>query len=461
MRAQYGPIRRCRWPWTSRISKGDRHRDSDNFLLQLVDYRAYVVNRPQARTKPPFKSRYLSGHVRKLNLFSEIPIQAPTIWATCQHQRGYRLAPTPMDIEGLLQALPTDHVCEADFQEEVMALISERIDPRTTDLRALRLSLQDLGRDDVMFLGVSEMMAVWMTETASPAGYAEGIELLRWLADHGLLSAEVNHACAVLNDQSRTTEHAKALAVLAGLQGEKGLPIDLYGEIHFALGTCHLEGVGTPINAHRAAEHLYRSWKAGNSRAAYNLGVLCGSRTSAKAAGSMPNFRLAAHYLAQAAEHGNLRAMCDLAQLHFFACAPGSTDEQGAHLLRVAYAAGHSQAGVLLTSMEQATSITRTTADWARIEACAAAQSSDTARLLHHCGFTDEPAYWQRGPSAAQVRDEVSAVHITTLLVRARSRGYLANNDEFQQVLDRLGTPASREALANDSQLWRRLNIRP
>lgn len=365
-----------------------------------------------------------------------------------------------MDINGLLQALPTDPVCEDRFREDVMAIFSDRIDPRMTNLRALRLSLQAIGRDDIVFLGVSEMIAVWMIETTIPDGHNEGLELLRWLSNKGLISAKVNYACAVLNDRTRTTEHPQAFGVLAELKDQQDLPLDLHSEVLFALGTCCIEGAGTEKSPAKASDFLFRSSNSGNARATYNLGVLCGSRAAANASGAMPNFRLAAHYLSHAAEQGNVRAMCDLAHLHLLRCAPGSTEDQGAHFLRLAYSSGYSQAGAQIKSLEQASGTNKKPEDWAQVDARALLQAADAARVLHHCNFSLDPTYWFLCPPAHDVRDEISAIHITTLLVRARSRGYLTTEQEFQVALDRLDTPKSREALINDNHFWRRLNTR-
>ena len=386
---------------------------------------------------------------------------APTIGATCHHQRGSRIASSPMDIEGLLQALPAHVGCEENFQDEVMAMISQRVDARTTDLRALRLSLQELSHQDALFLSVSEMMAVWMTESGNPSGRSEGIELLRWLSGEGLLSARVNYACAVISDPTRRKDHAQAFSVLQTLQDQPDMPAELESEVYFALGTCYLEGSGVERDAFSSADFLYRSWKAGNSKAAYNLGLLFSFYASQCGLGGRPNFRLAAYYLTQAAEHGQVRAMCDLAQMHLLSLAPGATEDQGIRLLRRAYAEGSSQAGSTLASMEQAIGMAMTQEEWEQVEVRAIRQASDTARALHHCGFTTDPTYWLRNPCAEAVRDEVSAMQITTLLVRARARGYLALDHEFEQQLARLATPASRQALANDSSFWRRLNVRP
>lgn len=352
-----------------------------------------------------------------------------------------------------------------DLDSVWMPLISAKINASTVDFKALRRGLQDQcedgGPED---LAVAEMIAVWMSEVPQSRGRAEGLALLAWLDQHGLMSARYNLAVKQLQMRSKPAMVASGLRLLRSVVDAPGINDRLRGMAHYSLGSCNREAIGVPWSESKALSHFRKAADLGHADAAFQMGLAYDEKLNGKRFLPVDSNR-AAHYYEIGSTAGSVKARTNLGVLHMALAFEGADRDRGRQLLRDAFSEGDATAGDALRLFEAAIEEEQRRTNSSGAKPPASRQpDGDMARILHHCYVRGQPTV---ADLDAMAPDDVTAYvidhHIVNgllnLIIRVRADGYLRTEQEFAQILHRLETPEDRRALAEDVALWRRFGL--
>lgn len=375
-----------------------------------------------------------------------------------------------LDIKSFLREMLTDAaqsvVSHDELEAFLMPWISARINPATADFKQLRKHLQAQFDDgDLMDLAAAEMTAVWMTELPQPRGRIEGMALLEWLSDRGIMSARYNLAVKMLDMKSKPAVCAKAFRHLQSVVQAPDIDDRLRGMAHYSIGGCYMESRGVSWNAMKAINHLRKAADLGHADAAFLMGLAHDeklSQTGPRLAKADPE--RAAHYYEMACNAGSLKGKTNLGILHICLKFPGADQDRGRQLLRESFSAGDSVAGEVLRRFDSLTESEKRGEASPPPDDPKKRADADLERILHHCYLNGRPSdadFLAMSPEEVneQVVDHAVVTGLLNLIIRVRSAGYLKNENDFMQVLRRLETPRDRRALAEDRAFWRRCGL--
>lgn len=375
-----------------------------------------------------------------------------------------------LDIKSFLREMLTDAahsvVSHDELEAFLMPWISSRINPVTADFKQLRKHLQAQFQDgDLTELAAAEMTAVWMTELPQPRGRIEGMALLEWLSERGIMSARYNLAIKMLDMKSKPAVCATAFRHLQSVIQAPDIDDLLRGMAHYSIGGCYMESRGVSWNAMKALNHLRKAADLGHADAAFLMGLAYDEKvslTGPRLAKADPE--RAAHYYEMACKAGSLKGKTNLGILHICMKFPGADQDRGRQLLRESFSAGDSVAGDALRRFDSMTESEKRGAASSPTDEPRRRADADAERILHHCyinGRTDAADFLAMSPKEQNehIVDHAVVNGLLNLIIRVRGAGYLQNENDFMQVLRRLETPRDRRSLAEDGAFWRRCGL--